>query len=277
MKASAGQMIPQTSRVDEISSLPSYVQPVTLDIGGDRPIGTIDDPKEIIPHDRIPITLRSTLISMMGEELFLKTEWSRLRLTKLARAISHPRENVINSLAQICSPGCPFVADCPYELAGVIPAGERCPVEMRNARLLLKGYMEALSDRLGAEISDLENDMITYNLVMGVVEADIVSNRLNSILAKDGPIQEDPAAIHQESGRVWYKDEESVVMKMKDRVNKRKDSLFEQLIATPEMQAKYRRSKGDSAAALLSDLISSLTEKIDNIPGNIIDAEVVDE
>ena len=156
-----------------------------------------------------------------------------------------------------------------------MPVGERCPIEIRNSRILLKHYMEALADRLGADVVDLQNDMITYNLVVGIVEADIVTNRLNSIIAKDGLVQEDPAALDPNTGRMWYKDEESVAVKMKDRINKRKDSLFEQLIATPEMQAKYRKSKGDDAVAKLADIISRIEDKIDSWQGDPIEAEVI--
>ena len=205
----------------------------------------------------------------------LETQWTRSRLLRLSRAISHPRENTVNSLAQVCGPGCSFKDICEYDIAGVMPVGERCPIEIRNSRILLKHYMEALADRLGADVVDLQNDMITYNLVVGIVEADIVTNRLNSIIAKDGLVQEDPAALDPNTGRMWYKDEESVAVKMKDRINKRKDSLFEQLIATPEMQAKYRKSKGDDAVAKLADIISRIEDKIDSWQGDPIEAEVI--
>jgi len=277
-KASVLKMIPQTSKVREIRDVSSFVDPMSLDIGGDRPLNTMDNPEDVIEHDLIPEHLKIAIIDMCGERIFLETQWTRHRLAKLSRAITHPRENVVNSLAQICGPVCPFKDICPYDITSIAPIGERCPVEIRNSKILLREYLVALGDRLSVEPEDLENDMITFNMVMGIVEADIVTNRLNSILAEKGLIQEDPAAIDSNTSKVYFRDEEAVASRIKERVSKRKDTLFEQLIATPEMQAKYKNKKGNDTIARMSGIMDKLEGLLDNIPDNdiIIDAEVVE-
>jgi len=274
-KASASKLIPQTSKVREIKNISSFVDPMTLDIGGDRPINTMDNPMDIIPHESIPTQLKASIIEMCGERIFLETEWTRHRLAKLSRAITHPRENVVNSLAQICGPMCPFKDICPYDITAIAPIGERCPVEIRNSKILLREYLVALGDRLSVEPEDLENDMITFNMVMGIVEADIVTNRLNSILAEKGLIQEDPAAIDSNTSKVYFRDEEAVASRIKERVSKRKDTLFEQLIATPEMQAKYRNKKGNDTIQKMNDIISKIEKFINIEDDDVIDAEIV--
>jgi hypothetical protein len=271
-KASAGKMIPQESKVKEIRDLAITEDPINLDMHSRRTIVSMDDPDKIIPHDNIPKKLQDIIIEMCGESYFLETDWTLKRLTRLSKSISHPRENVVNTLAQICGPKCSFMDICPYDIVGKAPAGERCPVELKHADLLLNEYLLAVSERLGTEIDELKSDMIVFNMIMGVVESDIISNRLNSIIANNGMIQQDPAAVDPESGRVWYKDEEAVAIKIKDRVNKRKDSLFEQLIATPEMQAKYRNRKGSDAISRISDVL----DRIDaHLMSGVIDAEIV--
>lgn len=111
---------------------------------------------DIIDHDKIPGKLRAAIIEMCGERIFLETEWTRHRLAKLSRALTHPRENVVNSLAQICGPMCPFMDICPYDIASIAPVGERCPVEIRNSKILLREYLVALGDRLSVEPEDLK-------------------------------------------------------------------------------------------------------------------------
>lgn len=273
-KASAEKLLPQVSKVSEIRDLPAFVEPETLDIGGTRPLNVLENPDDIIPHDQIPARLKVAIMDMCGERIFNETQWSRMRLAKLSRAITHPRENVVNSLAQICAPSCPFLDICQYEIAGITPVGMRCPVEIRNSQILYKEYLAALSDRLGVEKEDLEGDMITFNMVMGIVEADIITNRLNSIISTDGYVQEDPSAIDSNTGRVYYRDEEAVASRIKERINKRKDILFEQLIATPEMQAKYRNKKGNNTIARMAELMEKIERHIDKEEdGDIIDAE----
>lgn len=118
--------------------------------------------------------------------------------------------------------------------------------------------------------------MITFNMVMGIVEADIVTNRLNSILAEKGLIQEDPAAIDSNTSQVYFRDEEAVASRIKERVSKRKDTLFEQLIATPEMQAKYRNKKGNDTIQRMNDIIGRLEGVLNLNEDDVIDAELVE-
>lgn len=270
-------MIPQTSKVKEIRDLDLTEDPINLDLDFSKPLSTIDDPHQIVPHEHIPDKIKRIIVGMYNEEYFYENEWSVQKLNRLSKAMSHPRENVVNSLAQICSPNCPFLDICPYDIIGKAPVGERCIIELRNSKKLFQGYLEAVSERLAVDKEDLIDDMIVHNMIMGIVEADIVSNRANSIIAREGIIQQDPAAVDAESGRVWYKNEEAAAIKIKERIDKKKDALFKQLLATPEMEAKYKGKKTNEAFQRINDVLDRITAIIDDPDvGKIKDADIID-
>lgn len=262
-------------RVKSIDNRPFTEEAITVDFNSNNVVRVLDNPDEVVPHNEIPEKLRKAIIAMSGEEYFYNTEWNRARLKRLSRALSHPKENVIHAIAQVCGPNCTSIDLCPYDAIGKAPVGDRCPVEYNLAMLLLEEYLKAISERLGTTTDELRNDMIVYNMIMGIVEADIVNYRLNGLIASTGLTQEDPTIIDSEVGTVYYKTEESVAMRIKERVNKRKDTLFEQLIATPEMEAKYRNRKTTDAFSKIFNALDKLDKLFDET--KVIDGEIVED
>ena len=150
-----------------------------------------------------------------------------------------------------------------------------CPVELNLAKMLTKEYIIAVSERLQKDLKDLNEDIIYHNLIKGLVESDIVENRLNSSIANNGLISEEPAAINQQTGEVYYKDEESVYLRIKDKVLSRKDKLYRQLLATPEMIAKYKNKSESDKIAQMVDVIDRISKIADDLEPSIKDGEIV--
>ena len=261
--------IADSSLVDEV---------IPIDITSDYPAICLENPDEVIPYEKLSPKLRDLIILNYGEN-FLKTKvWTVGIMRKLAMAVGRPRENMTSNIAQVCSPNCTYSDLCPHNIVGVPPLGERCPQELALIRLLFSEYMTAVAERLNADEEELRDDIIYHNLVMGLVESDIISMRLDGSLAKDGFITSSVSAINEESGEVFYKEEEAIAIRVKDRVFKRKDQLYRQLLATPEMAEKYKKKSSMDVISKSVEVLNKIDEMMTNLSiRHAKDAEIVDK
>jgi hypothetical protein len=244
VRASATEGRASVSKVKEIRDTDVLTQPITLDLDSSRPVAFMDDPDEVVNHERVPEGVRKSIVETYGEAFFREREWTRGQLTRLARIISHPRENITNAIAQICGPNCTMMDLCPYDISGKAPVSERCPIELKTAQRFYEEYVGAVSERLMIDEKEIREDIVLHNMIRGIVESDVIELRLNGTIAEDGMLIDVPAVVNEQTGEIYYKQEESVAMRIKERVARRRDQLFRQLLATPEMAEKYKR-KGD--------------------------------
>lgn len=276
-KASATEMRPSISKVKKVRS-DLLTESITLDLDSSRPVSFIRGTQEIVEHENIPPEVRESIVQTYGEEYFLGREWTVGQITRLARIIARPRENMNNTVAQVCGDMCRMRDACPYDISGKPPVGERCPIELRTSREYYKEYVTAVADRLNITEEQIESDIVVHNIIWGIVESDMIELRLNGIIAEDDMVVEVPAVVNQETGEVYYKKEESAAMRIKERVARRRDQLLRQLLATPEMAAKYR-SKGEqdnvARGAKLLDRLEKAVSLVET-KGTITDAEVID-
>jgi len=277
-RANSKERRPSKSKVKEIEELDLLTDPMTLEIQSQTPVAFVKDPDQEVPVERIPEHLRDAIIQNYGEEFLREKTWTLRILKKLNMAIGNPRENVNNTLAQICGPNCQYKDTCPHDIVGRAPVGERCPQERGLIKLLYHEYMVAVSDRLHSDVEELKHDIISHNLVMGLVEADITSMRLDGSIAKDGFISEVPTVVNEDTGEVHYREEEAVAVRIKERVYKRRDQIYRQLLATPEMAEKYKKRDTQDALAKTANLVERLEGLVGKVEQRqITDAEVVDE
>lgn len=141
-----------------------------------------------------------------------------------------------------------------------------CPIEINVASRIYESYVEAVSERLKIEPTEIKSDIILHNLVNGIVEADMVEARLNGAIAEGGFTTDVPVVVNEQTGEVFTKEEESIAVKIKERIAKRKDQLFRQLLATPEMAEKYKRKGHDDNLARSAKILDKL-EKIVGLSG----------
>ena len=281
MKASAKEGRAQESKVKEIATCDVLTDPITVEIQSDRPVKFLKDPNQIIPHHKIPAVIRDSVIADMGEEFFLSKDWTLGTLKKLNQAITHPRENITNTLAIICSIHCPLKDNCPFDIMGKAPTGERCPREKRLGDEIYAEYLNAVSTRLNIDGDDIKSDIIYHNLIAALVEVDIVRARLQSHIAHHGEVIDRVTAVNQETGEAYSVIEESPYMRMLERYEQKRDKLLRQLLATPEMAEKYRKKTPEDNHAKQIELLEQLVSKLGGaLPGptptHIIPAEILD-
>lgn len=279
LRASHHQKRPAKSKLREIEKLDLLTEPVTLEITSDGPLVHIENPDTVVAVKDIPESIKKVIIENYGDKFLHEKEWTLKTLKSLHKAVMFPRENVTNTLAQICGPLCSYKDMCPHDIVGKAPIGERCPQERALIKLLYGEYMDAVAERLGADAGDLKSDIISHNLVMGLVEADIVSMRLDGTVALDGFISKVPTVVNENTGEVYYKDEESVAVRIKERVYRRRDQIYRQLLATPEMAEKYKRKGSHDVLARTAALVDKLEaligkDKIEHvIPTEVFDGD----
>lgn len=268
----------EISRKPEVANSSILDDVVNIDSSRDFPLVSLEDPDAVISYESITPKIRELIVKNYGEE-FLKTKvWTYGTIRKLAFAVREPKDNLASNIAQICGPNCTYSDLCPHNIVGVPPLGERCPQETVLMKLLFNEYIKAVADRLDADEEELRSDIIYHNMIMGLVESDIISMRLDGSIARDGFITSSVSAINEESGEVYYKDEEAIAIRVKDRVFKRKDQLYRQLLATPEMAEKYKRKGNSDAVSKSVEILNRVDELITNMTKRkAIDAEIVDK
>jgi hypothetical protein len=137
--------------------------------------------------------------------------------------------------------------------------------------------MKAVSDILGVEKEDLMQDIISHNFVIELVETEIVSKRLDGKIANEGLFSDVPTIVNEKTGKVYYTEVESAALRIKDRIHKRRDQIYRQLLATPEMAEKYKRKEQKDTAAKTAELVQKLEHTLHILEKkHITQAEVVD-
>lgn len=268
-KASAESMTPSTSKVKELQNTDPFDEVINLEMGMERPLAFTANPNDVVPHDQIEARIRKSIVDTYGEEYFLGREWTRLQLRRLWKAITHPRENFSNAIAQVCGPACRMSDTCPFDAAGRRPIGDRCPIEIKYAKYSYDQYVLAVSERLNISSQDVRENIIIHNLINGLVESDMIDMRMNHAIANDGFEDEVPVAFDPESGTMYSRKDESVPVRIKERVSRRKDQLFRQLLATPEMAERYKKKSDSDLLARQAKAV----EQLENLAKSLIDAQ----
>lgn len=272
--------VPVPSRVDSpsVGNALTLEDVSTLDMTGDIPIVALTDPDDIVPYEKLPAKMKARVIAAYGEDFVKNKVWTVGIIEKLSIALGMPRANMTSNIAQVCGPNCTYKDMCVHNILGVQPIGFRCPQELLLMKHLFDEYLRAVATRLDAEEEELRADIIYHNLIMGLVESDIISMRLDGSLASEGFITESVSAINEETGDVFYKEEEAVAIRIKERVHRRKDQLYRQLIATPEMAEKYKKKGSLDQVSRSADLLDRMDMLLDKFEKkHVIDAEVISE
>jgi len=274
------ESVPVPCKVDTaaVGNAPALEDVSTLDITRDIPIVALTDPDTVVPYEKLPGKMKSRVIAAYGEEFVKNKVWTVGIIEKLSIALGMPKANMTSNIAQVCGPNCTYKDTCVHNILGVQPIGFRCPQELLLMRHLFEEYLRAVATRLDAEEDELRADIIYHNLIMGLVESDIISMRLDGSLASEGFITESVSAINEETGDVFYKEEEAIAIRIKDRVHRRKDQLYRQLIATPEMAEKYKKKGSMDQVSRSADLLDRMDMLLDKFEKkHIVDAEIVPE
>jgi hypothetical protein len=166
---------------------------------------------------------------------------SKLLLTKdQLRELEHDIKN-INISASTAILKCKGPDECVYgkicilnRLNGTWPIDQPCPMEKTIAEISYREYLHALHK------TPEDIGIIEYNQIMSLIECDLLEMRANCRLNDEGLTRMVTTFVNHKTGDRAETEELSVMFGIKDRVAKRKDTILKQLLATPEIQAKYK-------------------------------------
>ena len=126
-------------------------------------------------------------------------------------------------------------------------------------------YVIAISDRLDLndDYEDMASaDIITRNLMMDLIEADILELRASGIVSKEGMIHE-IRVVSPATGVIETRYEMHAGFHIKELIKKRRDIVYKQLLATPEMRMRYKKKDmSTDSAKNVSDTVRAASEAI---------------
>lgn len=174
-----------------------------------------------------------------------------------------------STIVQVCKGiDCPLAYKCPLVKLHRIPLGKECFIEKQLIKRLREEYTTAIVERLNLDFDNLvDADIITRNLIIDLVEADILELRANAMISVEGFIAVVPVVVTSD-GRVETKKEEHMAFRIKEIVKKRRDIVYKQLLATPEMRMKYRKGeKKKDSAKEISATVQKAVDSVKSIEG----------
>jgi len=241
---------------------------------------TINSSESLVLREQVPIEIVKYLEGIDSVDI-LNNGINKLTLKKLQDAIDRKELGPGSNILQKCSTSCNSYERCPLAIIKRAPNGFDCPIEKELYKTLLIKYKQAVIEKIKTieGIEDIDDDPIIHSLIQQVVEGDILYYRNNELISQMGLIEETPSMISAD-GVVYYSNQESTPLKIRDNILKLRERALKQLLATPEMTQRIKKRRGESSNQ--TDRENEIMDKISEIinkgkSNNVIDAEILFE
>lgn len=144
---------------------------------------------------------------------------------------------------------CPYSDSCsllPYNLA---PIGEPCPVETAQIEIRFAGYEKDFN---------LDNASFTdKNLVAELINHDIMLERCKALITKEGVLVTDVVAGVSENGEEFYRPEVSKHWEAYERIQKKRNEIYQLMMATRRDNKDKEGSGEDSLTKAMADMFAT--------------------
>lgn len=144
---------------------------------------------------------------------------------------------------------CPYSDSCsllPYNLA---PIGEPCPVETAQIEIRFAGYEKDFN---------LDNASFTdKNLVAELINHDIMLERCKALITKEGVLVTDVVAGVSENGEEFYRPEVSKHWEAYERIQKKRNEIYQLMMATRRDNKDKEGSGDDSITKAMADMFAA--------------------
>ena len=144
---------------------------------------------------------------------------------------------------------CPYSDSCsllPYNLA---PIGEPCPVETAQIEIRFAGYEKDFN---------LDNASFTdKNLVAELINHDIMLERCKALITKEGVLVTDVVAGVSENGEEFYRPEVSKHWEAYERIQKKRNEIYQLMMATRRDNKDKEGSGEDSLTKAMADMFTT--------------------
>jgi len=215
---------------------------------------------ELVPVDEIPEELRQEIINLTGNEnIWDDQPVTRYQLKRLQASRMSFRGGYYKTSIMICSDKCMVKERCPLVAISQMPVGRDCPVEEHLIETYIDDYATAIAGRQSTDKETLMSDMIVRNLIGELATSHIIENRLNTKMAKDGMIERIYVGGAENGGAAHFREEETIPSKKLEQIKKRRDIVYRQLLATPEMELK-KKAIGRDASSKAGEVLDKANE-----------------
>lgn len=144
---------------------------------------------------------------------------------------------------------CPYSESCsllPYNLA---PFGEPCPMETAQIEIRYAGYEK-----------DFNLDTASFtdkNLVAELINHDIMLERCKALITKEGVLVTDVVAGISEHGEEFYRPEVSKHWEAYERVQKKRNEIYNLMMATRKDNKDKEAHGEDSITKMMADMFAA--------------------
>lgn len=187
-------------------------------------------------------------------EYFLPKSFDDEKRKRIAELTTPGRTKtgMIASIPMRCKgPACPFADTCPLQKENIAPIDYPCAIEMAMVAQFTQGYMKQFE-------VDQEN-LVEISIIRDLVDEEVQYLRKTKVLAKEDFIQENIIGIDARTGEPLLRKELHVAVELEDRLHKRRQALFKQLLATREAKSKAGAAHIDAAQSM-ADYVLKLRE-----------------
>lgn len=163
---------------------------------------------------------------------------------------------------------CAIRNSCPFDKLGIAPVGKECALELVSMQTWRAQYLQTLEVDV--------NDKVQMDLIDELVEIEIFNKyRFPAILNTN--IDGFQETIHRYSDKtgalVEARNEVSKAFLAKMAMNKRKEAILKELLATPKQKVQYKKGKKTDAASMLADVSAAASVMLSNIGVEDIEPE----
>lgn len=184
---------------------------------------------------------------------FLPPDWDESKKNRVAfhTTSNKVKTSMFTSIPMSCTgPKCPFASSCPLEKENIAPVALPCPIELSIVRNFMADYIDQL---------DVDpNNLVELSMIRDLVDQEVQYIRKTKLLSKESFIQENMVGFDSSGDPVMRK-ELHLAVELEDRLHKRRQQLFKQLLATREAKAKAGMAQLDSAQ-VVANLMTSFKE-----------------
>ena len=173
-------------------------------------------------------------------------EWDVEKRKKVMDMVSPGKTKslMFTSIPMVCrASDCLFASTCPMQKEGIAPKGHACPYESGMIASFVGEYMDQL---------EIEPDnLVELSMIRDLVDQEVQYLRKSKILAQEDFIQENVVGRDSEGNPIFAK-QLHLASDLEDRLHKRKQVIFKQLLATREAKAKAGLTALDTAQSMAS-------------------------
>lgn len=170
----------------------------------------------------------------------------------LANRMHKTTAGLYSSLPLVCrGKSCKYNERCPLIELNMAPFGEVCAIEADLVKMHYDKYMKTFNLN-----QDNPDDYIDIQLVKELIDIELSLDRANRAMAVDGDFIKDVIVAVANDGRPLKRPELHQAVILKEKLQKRKDSILKQLVATREAKIAANANSNLSITQLNADLIS---------------------